>query len=302
MDQIAYAYYALKFENDFLRSKGNAFQTLFENVMSKRYPKDFRPCSPWGKVGDMKNDGFLPSERILFQVYAPNELTAAEAKKKIEEDFNGALAHWGKDFDTWAFVYNGSALPAPIQQVINELERNHTGRTIELWGWEAMRQKFNQLGIDAKRAMYGYAPTNEAKQNLRLADLEAVLEHIAQSDIPDENLVVMVVPPEKIEANQLSHNVALLLKAGMEKADMVGKFFDGHPDPPYGDRVATAFRNQYQELRNRDPRPDSNDMFGMLQQWAGWSGDSTPAQQMAILAVLAYFFEQCEIFEPPTRT
>jgi hypothetical protein len=267
--------------------------------MGKGYPRDFRPCSPWGNVGDMKNDGYLPSTRTLFQVYAPNEMSAAEAKRKIEEDFKGALVHWGKAFDTWAFVYNGEAIPAPIQQVINGLERENSGRTIQLWGWEELRQEFSKLGLDAKRSMYGYAPTNEAKLNLRLADLEAVLEHIAQSDMVDENATVMIVPPEKIEANKLSHNVVCLLKAGMEKADMVGKYFDGHPDPPFGDRVATSFRNRYQELRDTQPKPSPNDIFGMLQEWAGWSGSSTPAQQMAILAVLAYFFEQCEIFEAP---
>lgn len=134
MDQIAYSYYELKFEVAFHKSPGSAFQKLFEDVMSKGYPGDFRACSPWGNVGDMKNDGYLPSKRTLFQVYAPQELTAAVAKRKIEEDLNGALEHWGRDFDTWIFVHNGNALPAPVQQVINGFERAHPERAIGTWG------------------------------------------------------------------------------------------------------------------------------------------------------------------------
>lgn len=153
-------------------------------------------------------------------------------------------------------------------------------------GWEELRQEFNRLSLDAKRSIYGHAPTNVAKQNLGMADLQAVLEHIAQSDRIDEDMQAMAVPPGKIEANRLSSNVACLLKAGMEKADMVGRFFDGHPEPLFGDRVASSFRNRYRELRDGDTIPHPNDTFIALQQWAGWSEGATAAQQVAILAVI----------------
>jgi hypothetical protein len=65
-------------------------------------------CRPWGNQGDRKNDGFLKSERRLFQVYAPNEMEAAKAKTKITADFEGAKEHWGKHFDKWTFVHNAT--------------------------------------------------------------------------------------------------------------------------------------------------------------------------------------------------
>jgi len=68
------AYYELKFENAFHQAKGNAFQELFEKLMGLAYKADFMACRPWGNRGDRKNDGFLKSERRLFQVYAPNEM------------------------------------------------------------------------------------------------------------------------------------------------------------------------------------------------------------------------------------
>jgi len=84
------AYYEQKFENAFLRAKGNEFQGFFEQLMGLAFKADFMACRPWGKEGDRKNDGSLKSERRLFQVYAPNEMKKSVATKKITEDFEGA--------------------------------------------------------------------------------------------------------------------------------------------------------------------------------------------------------------------
>jgi hypothetical protein len=59
-----------------------------------------------GQCWRPENDGYLPSARTLFQSYAPNELSAAEAIKKINEDFEGAKEHWEKYFGEWTFVHN----------------------------------------------------------------------------------------------------------------------------------------------------------------------------------------------------
>ena len=117
MDKQTKTFYELRFRNQFLESKATAFQDLFTALMSKAHPGDFIPCRPWGNIGDRKNDGYLKSERMLFQVYAPNELKAADAVAKIERDFAEALPHWRDYFDTWVFVHNahGGLPPGVIQ-------------------------------------------------------------------------------------------------------------------------------------------------------------------------------------------
>ncbi len=92
---LTQAYYEQRFENLFLRSKGNEFQTLFERLMGLAYRADFMACRPWGNTGDRKNDGFLKSEQCLFQVYAPNEMDAKKAIAKITEDFVGTSSMGG---------------------------------------------------------------------------------------------------------------------------------------------------------------------------------------------------------------
>lgn len=300
MDQIQSAYYESRFQVAFLKAKGTAFQTLFEEMMAKLYPTDFMACKPWGSIGDRKNDGYLPSKRTLFQLYAPTEIDAATTVGKIEEDFNGALPHWGKYLDKWVFLHNADALPPPVLAKIQELRQAHSSLVIETWGWEELRLEFNKMSLDAKRAMFGPAPTNIAKQNLGMDDLQAVLEHIVSAGVPSDGLIG-TVPPGKIEANRLSSSVATLLNAGTEKAKLVGQYFDGHPDPLYGDRIAASFRGRYRELRDGNVPLHPDQIFSELLIWAGQSPDSTAGQLVAILTVVAFFFDQCEIFEPPVK-
>ena len=139
------AYYELKFENLFLKSRGNTFQEFFEKLMGLAFKADFMACRPWGNRGDRKNDGFLKSKRQLFQVYAPNEMKETEAVKKISEDFKGAKEYWGTYFDHWAFVHNADdGLPPHVQKVLLDFEHENKGLKIKPWGLEELRTVFRQ--------------------------------------------------------------------------------------------------------------------------------------------------------------
>ena len=70
LDSLSRHIYELRFENYYLRLRGEAFQDFFADIMEKRHPQDFCRTKPWGQRGDQKNDGYLKSKRTLFQVYA----------------------------------------------------------------------------------------------------------------------------------------------------------------------------------------------------------------------------------------
>jgi len=293
---IQQAYYEQRFENAFLRAKGMAFQSLFEKLMGLAYKADFMPCRPWGSSGDRKNDGFLKSERRLFQVYAPYEMTEAKAVEKITEDFEGAKAHWGELFDKWVFAHNAvDGLPPHVQKLMLDFEVATLGVKLEPWCLEEFRSVFRKLTPDDLQSWFGYAPTDETKMRLDFSDLQLVLEGIASRPAlpPCE---VRDVPMGKIEANALSESVATLLRAGMTKAPLVMDFFAQWHDESLGERVAESFRAKYRELQGQ-MRPDL--VFSELQAWAGGGGVGSPEHQMAVLAVTAYFFDSCDIFEEP---
>jgi hypothetical protein len=288
------AYYEQKLENEFLRAKGDAFQTLFERLMALAYKADFMACRPWGNQGDRKNDGFLKSERRLFQVYAPNEMDAAKAKSKITEDFEGAKVHWTKLFDKWAFVHNATdGLPPHVHKILLDFEAANPGILVEPWCLEELRLIFRKLSDDDKASWFGPALTDETKNSLGFGDLKVVLERIAALSAPTMT-EVRDVPAGKIEANALSEAVATLLREGMIKSPLVAEFLAQWHDETLGERLAEAFKAEYRRLRG-DHGP--NQIFANLQSWAGGDHRGTPEHELAVLAVIAYYFERCDIFE-----
>ena len=290
------AYYESRFENFLRKAKGDEFQDLFERLMGLAYKADFMATRPWGNRGDRKNDGFLKSEKRLFQVYAPYKMTEAKAIKKITEDFEGAKQYWGTHFNKWVFVHNAfDGLPPHVQKVLLDFEDINPGITLEPWGMEELRTVFRKIDEDDLVTWLGAAPTDETRAKLGFQDLKVVLESITTKSKPSHDKV-KDVPAKKIEANALSESVATLLKSGMGKAPLVKEFFEGWHDEMLGERVAEAFKAKYRKLReNMTP----NEIFEELQTWAGGEERGASEHQLAVLTVLAYYFERCDIFEEP---
>ena len=187
MDPIAQAWVELKFENLYLKARGESFQELFSTLLEKRYPGDFVRVRPWGNVGDKKNDGHLPSARTIFQCYAPNELTAADAIKKINADFMGALAHWPDDFDRWIFVHNSKAGLGPdVLKALLDLQTDHPGKLVQSWGYEELLREVLFLEEGQLTSFLGAAPTRQAIVDLGMEDLVPVLDQIARHSVKPE--------------------------------------------------------------------------------------------------------------------
>lgn len=292
MDDIARDFFRLHFENAFLKKRGNEFEDWFATIMEKRHPEDFMRCRPWGQLGDRKNDGYLKSERTLFQVYAPNELKASAAVSKIEEDFKGALPFWQEYFDRWIFVHNSQQGLSPLViEKLLELDKAHKP-SVGHWGYEELRRKAFELNEDDLSFLLGPPPTRKIMLDLGLETLVPVLEQVASLPVlPEPDL--RPPPADKISRNMLSEHVASLLKIGMMRADLVRKYFRLSPNRQ--DEVAESFRRRYESLRAQGLRPD--DIFVELQRYAGGSEVPSAARQGAVLAVLAFFFEECDIFE-----
>ncbi len=298
MDKLKHSFYELKFEVTFYAKDGNAFQDFFSEIMEKCHPGDFLRVRPWGKVGDRKNDGYLRSKRTLFQVYAPNEMSAYEATTKIHADFHGALPYWEKYFDKWVFVHNSrKGLGPDITAKLLELDDCHKRVIVRSWGFEELRINVFSLNEVDLASLLGPAPSAKDMFDVRYDNIHEVLRHIAKQEAPIFQ-DLRPVPPEKLQFNRLSESVRILLTAGMQKSELVRNFFTDHYDPQYGDEVAAAFKKEYNRFRNLEMDPDL--IFRKLQEFTGGTDQGTPAEQAAVLAVLAYLFEQCEIFERPS--
>lgn len=295
------AWYRIALERDFLKKKGNAFQDYFADIMEMRYPGDFIRSRPWGSSGDRKNDGYLPSQRTLFQVYAPNEMSASEAVSKIDEDFHGALLHWRQYYDKWIFVHNSrQGLGPDVIQKFLQLSAEHPEITTSSWGFEEVGKIALSLPENDLIVLLGgiIALTSAEVRDVTYEDLKVVLTSIArQPQIPEPDM--RPVPPEKLTHSGLSEDAAFLLKLGMRKSDRVAKFLADWPDPNFGNEIVETFRREYQMLRRTHMLPEI--VFQEILVFAGGLGDDATPRRGAVLAVLAYLFEECEIFERPAE-
>lgn len=293
MDDLSRAFYEMKIRLALLEKKADEFQDFFSSIMEKGYPADFVRVRPWGPAGDRKSDGYLRSKRILFQCYSPNEYKAKACTDKIDEDFAGALPYWKQHFDTWVFVHNSrEGLGPQVTAKLLELNTNHAPLVTTQWGHEELRKEAMRLSEPDLASLVGAAPSRHGMIGLGLQDLVPVLDQVARLP-PASDPDIRPVPADKLQRNMLSDAVATLLRAGMTRADLVRKYF--RLKPTLQDQVAATFRARYLELRQDGRAPD--EIFAELQRFAGGALVSSPNTQSAVLAALAFFFEECDIFE-----
>jgi len=297
MDELSRSWFHQQCRFKLLSHEGNAFQDFFASVMECAYPRDFQRIRPYGNQGDQKSDGYLRSTQTLFQVYAPRAMKQAKLIAKIRDDFSGARIHWGDRMQRWAFVHNDSSgLPPEAFKVIDGLQDTPGGILTEIWGPGDIEALMPKLSDDDLVRLFGPAPTARSMDEVRFDKLRPVLLNIKRQKAAT-NAAIQPVSPKKLDANAFSTDVLDLLRMGRRKEALVSACLSTWPDPGFGEELAEGFRRRYAELKTLEWLT-ADDIFGELQLFAGgMETSSSPAHQAAVLAVLSYFFERCDIFE-----
>jgi hypothetical protein len=292
IDPLQRAYYDAQYELNYRKSKGNTFQDFFSDIMERCHPNDYLRTRPWGNRGDSKNDGYLGSERTLFQVYAPSEMSEAKAVRKIHDDFHGCLPHWREFFDEWVFVHNSADGVGPgVTGKLLKLREDNRPLRVGHWGLNEIRKRVSKLDQEDLASLFGPAPTNQTMAQLGYADIKVVLDALVILSAPDE-VDMNAVPSDKLQINDLSENTAILLGAGRRKSPVVEQFFQRWPDLTFGDRVAGTFQAEYLRLKQCAYPP-----VMIFQELMMFAGAKIPGYEAAGLAILAHLFDLCDIFE-----
>jgi hypothetical protein len=188
----------------------------------------------------------------------------------------------------------GSALPAPAVAHIADLIQKHPGIQLEVWSEERVKDQLSLLRLDQLEDLFGAVPCSHDLDQIQLDELRPVVLALKKLEA-DANVSLMAPSVYKLQANALSNEAADLLKMGRRKEQLVQRFFDTYIDPTLGEDIAQAFRARYQALK--DAKKSADEMFSELQIFSGGMTTGTPAHQGAVLAVMSYFFERCDIFE-----
>jgi len=115
------------FENRILKADKQAFEDLFTEIMNYKEP-DFQSIKPWGNIGDRKNDGYIKSRGIFYQVYAPEDIRKSYPNviKKIKTDFNGLMKQWSNVREFY-FVINDKykGVNADSEQLLQDIKEDN---------------------------------------------------------------------------------------------------------------------------------------------------------------------------------
>ena len=289
------ALYQAWFRLAYSEKKGTEFESWFADLAGHALGVDFEPVATHGRDGDFKCDGRQLSTRTIYQCYAPQQMNQARTIAKIKADFHGARERWASWMEDWTLVHNrNQGLPPQVVQYLDKLREQHPNVAIHAWGRPQLEDElFRKLDNAGWEAVFGFAPSADGIDEVAIDDIVPVIQAL-QTETPSPRLPDIEPPsPQKLQRNALSEEVADYLRIGRKKEALVARYFDSHPSPELGEKVAVAFRRRYAELRQEELSPD--DIFAKLQQSAG--GGGSVKRQTAALAVLSYYFERCDIFE-----
>lgn len=296
MDQLQRAFFGWRFETQFLRATGDIFQELFRRIMELAFTGDFVAVRPHGNIGDLKCDGFLSSTGTVFQCYGPKGMKLSDLTSKMDEDFHGAVEHWGAQLKTWVFVHNDpDGLPAPALRLLNAFDQEFAGVRTGHWTFGELQQIVMSIPPEKLETLFGAAPRLDQIVQIDNDDIDFVIRAVQRTD-PGPNPPLRAPSAAKLAANGLSPAVSALLTAGRIGEAVVENFLDHYHDPTLGETVAEAFRQKYQTLKLQGLSSDA--VFDSLFTYSGGSAGGAK-RQAAVLAVLSYFFERCDIFEEP---
>lgn len=280
---------------------GDAFQDFFSRVMSQLHGDDFVRVRPFGKLGDKGCDGYLSSSGQVFQCYgAMNGETKQVAKltKKMTDDFSTAAAKLTAIMREWHMVLNLiEGVPTEALMTRQALEQANPKIKFGFIGFEGLSERVFKLAPQQIDGLLGPAASQADAKNLDIATLRKLVNDLATAAdaAQPETVDLRPVPVNKLVYNKLPNHWKALISGGWINAPLVSSYFERHPDPLTGDKIAALFKGKYNYFKAQNLAP--GDIMAALFQLITGIGSVLPQRQVAAQALLAFLFENCDIFE-----
>lgn len=303
----------LEIKAKILQSDGQVFENLFVSIM-ECYDRTFKAVKPQGKFGDLKNDGFLTSTEEYFQVYAPENIEASirDAISKITEDSKGIVENWKKVKKIYYVVndkYKGAYPNVHLQleslrECIKSLEELHKIE-IELWTAKDVENLFFKLNVDDKAKIVGAAFINYFElEDLDYKLLSETIKYI--SSIPSVKGNEKLRAPnfiEKIKFNNLSESLSDRMNRYYLESSSIEQYFSNIGNY-VADTLREKFNNLYEEAKDSvdlDNEVNNDLIYYYILEKAKPAFATIPVIA-CIEALMAYYFESCDIYEEPIST
>lgn len=284
-------------ENRLLDHEGQAFEDFFVDAARRCWGSDFEPVRAYGKHGDLKCDGHRISTGTIYQCYAPRRADSAKVHTKISGDFGGALIVWKSKMKEWAITINDrQGLDGLAKQEVDALRQKYKNISIATMLPVEIVNMILSLDVANLAGLFGIevSERDTALTRVAFSDLGAVIDKIAGLD-PKPSLAPITLPStNKIEFNSLGEEIAGLLRQGDLLASHVDEYFRTSGRIEVGERLGELMKFNYQAMKSA--AQDNTQIFhGLINLCGGL--DRPKRQGVAVLAVVAYYFHKCDIFE-----
>lgn len=295
---IAQMYFKLKI----YQKNGYEFQNFFTSIMNK-YEPNYMTIKTQGRLGDKKNDGYIPSKGIYFQVYSPEKMDANDAISKIEEDLKGLMEYWDKicKVKEYNFVINdkyAGAYPSINEKILKEGQKYNINAKLLLANH--LENIFFKLKDEEITEILGSIITVPI-ENLSFNSLNEVINGIMNLPIKDtESLVLPAEMEEKIKFNNLNEQIENILNQHSIYTGQLEEYFSNKGDFER-EKIQQILSNIYEESKNEidegDRDANSLRFFYIVKK-------ITPPKASvsiinAVYILMSYYFESCDIFQNP---
>ena len=293
---IARCFFKLKIHE----SNGAAFETLFTAIMSYAEP-EFRQIKPWGSIGDRKNDGYIASRGIFYQVYAPEKPEESYPKviEKLGADFNGLVKQWPNVHEFY-FVFNDKYLginpdaSATIDAIGGQYNLKKTGFILA----SHLEDVLFGLSDDQIQMIVGGIPDPAKLHTINYSIINEIIEKIKNFPCEDDDSNLIVPDWEKkIVFNNLSASVGMRLGNGSLFLGKLNEYLNNQSK-----FTADDIRSRLRELYNTEKKHQHYQ--GDVLFWRMVKllvPQNTKEFQEAAIVILAKYFETCDVFEEPVE-
>lgn len=296
------------FRNKIFSSDGQAFEDLFVDVM-QRGNNDFVSVKPQGTIGDRKNDGYDKKRGCYYQVFAPENprLREQQAVSKLKRDFRGLKAYWDTvtPVQEFHFVfndkYNGS-FPT-IETNLSKIKVSHKLRHCTCFLSKHLEEQLFGLEDDHILSVVGYLPSLTQVRRLDYSVLHEVIGHILGYE-EKKGSKTKLNPPDftkKIKFNSLGKQASAYLNAASYRVGILEKYFAANTG-----FVKQELRDTFNEMYKKAKKKKFRALAGSSREDLIFthiletsSPKNTIPVREAVLVLMAYFFESCDIFEDP---
>ncbi len=197
-------------------------------------------------------------------------------------------------------------MPRDISQTLNGLRAKHADITFANYGSADLETDFMKLPeTEWDRILGGAVPDPERISNLDYSVFGEVIRHIMAADIT-ESAARLDLPPEmdeKIKLNNLMRRNAILIQNGALYVGRVEKYFRDNSAFALGelrDHVVGVYEAAKKAVAAEPPTGSMAvvDAVFAVFRLGLFPKSATTAMATAVDAVIGYFFEACDVFDP----